>query len=144
MTDQSLQRRLAAIVVADVVGYSRLMEADEVATLANLRELRSGVIEPAVMRHNGRIFKVVGDGFLIEFGSAVDAVEAALEMQRANTPVEPSGDRRLLLRVGVNLGDVIDDGSDVLGDGVNVAARLETQAAPGGICISAGVHGEIV
>ncbi|OHV23507.1 adenylate/guanylate cyclase domain-containing protein [Rhizobium sp. RMa-01] len=144
MTDQSLQRRLAAIVVADVVGYSRLMEADEVATLANLRELRSGVIEPAVMRHNGRIFKIVGDGFLIEFGSAVDAVEAALEMQRANTTVEASGDRQLLLRVGVNLGDVIDDGPDVLGDGVNVAARLETQAAPGGICISAGVHGEIV
>lgn len=120
------------------------MEADEVATLANLRELRSGVIEPAVMRHNGRIFKIVGDGFLIEFGSAVDAVEAALEMQRANTTVEASGDRQLLLRVGVNLGDVIDDGPDVLGDGVNVAARLETQAAPGGICISAGVHGEIV
>jgi adenylate cyclase len=144
MTEQSLQRRLAAIVVADVVGYSRLMEADEAATLADLRELRSGVIEPAVMRHNGRIFKVVGDGFLIEFGSAVDAVSAALEMQRATAAVEASGDRRLLLRVGVNLGDVIDDGSDVLGDGVNVAARLETQAAPGGICISADVHGEIV
>ncbi|MBY5313683.1 adenylate/guanylate cyclase domain-containing protein [Rhizobium leguminosarum] len=144
MTDQSLQRRLAAIVVADVVGYSRLMEADEVATLANLRELRSGVVEPAVMRHKGRIFKVMGDGFLIEFGSAVDAVAAALEMQRATTAVEASGDRRLLLRVGVNLGDVIDDGSDVLGDDVNVAARLQTQAAPGGICISANVHGEIV
>ncbi|RFB92749.1 adenylate/guanylate cyclase domain-containing protein [Rhizobium leguminosarum bv. trifolii] len=144
MTDQSLQRRLAAIVVADVVGYSRLMEADEVATLDNLRELRSGVIEPAVMRHNGRIFKVVGDGFLIEFASAVDAVEAALEMQRSTTAVDASGDQRLLLRIGVNLGDVIDDGSDVLGDGVNVAARLETQAAPGGICISAGVHGEII
>ncbi len=95
------------------------------------------------MRHNGRIFKVVGDGFLIEFSSAVEAVAAALEMQRATTAVETS-DRRLLLRVGVNLGDVIDDGSDVLGDGVNVAARLETQAAPGGICISASVHGEIV
>ncbi|WP_017959464.1 adenylate/guanylate cyclase domain-containing protein [Rhizobium leguminosarum] len=144
MTDQSIQRRLAAIVVADVVGYTRLMEADEVATLANLRELRSDVIEPAVMRHNGRIFKVVGDGFLIEFGSAVDAVAAALEMQRATIAVEVSGDRRLLLRVGVNLGDVIDDGSDMLGDGVNVAARLEAQAAPGGICISAKVHGEIV
>ncbi|MGO7668692.1 adenylate/guanylate cyclase domain-containing protein [Rhizobium ruizarguesonis] len=144
MTDQSIQRRLAAIVVADVVGYTRLMEADEVATLANLRELRSGVIEPAVMRHKGRIFKVVGDGFLIEFGSAVDAVAAALEMQRATTAVEASGDRRLLLRIGVNLGDVIDDGSDILGDGVNVAARLETQAAPGGICISAKVHCEIV
>ncbi|MGO7367771.1 adenylate/guanylate cyclase domain-containing protein [Rhizobium ruizarguesonis] len=144
MTDQSIQRRLAAIVVADVVGYTRLMEADEVATLANLRELRSGVIEPAVMRHKGRIFKVMGDGFLIEFGSAVDAVAAALEMQRATTTVEASGDRRLLLRIGVNLGDVIDDGSDILGDGVNVAARLETQAAPGGICISAKVHGEIV
>ncbi|MBN9984266.1 adenylate/guanylate cyclase domain-containing protein [Rhizobium laguerreae] len=144
MTDQSIQRRLAAIVVADVVGYTRLMEADEVATLENLRELRSGVIEPAVMRHNGRIFKVVGDGFLIEFGSAVEAVAAALEMQRATTAVQASGDRRLLLRVGINLGDVIDEGSDVLGDGVNVAARLQTQAAPGGICISAGVHGEIV
>ncbi len=144
MTDQSLQRRLAAIVVADVVGYSRLMEADEVATLADLRKLRSGVIEPAVMRYTGRIFKVMGDGFLVEFGSAVDAVAAALEMQRATTLVEASGDRRLLLRVGVNLGDVIDDGSDVLGDGVNVAARLETLAAPGGICISAKVHGEIV
>ncbi|TBA35025.1 adenylate/guanylate cyclase domain-containing protein [Rhizobium ruizarguesonis] len=144
MTDQSIQRRLAAIVVTDVVGYTRLMEADEVATLANLRELRSGVIEPAVMRHKGRIFKVMGDGFLIEFGSAVDAVAAALEMQRATTAVEASGDRRLLLRIGVNLGDVIDDGSDILGDGVNVAARLETQAAPGGICISAKVHGEIV
>ncbi|MBY3207627.1 adenylate/guanylate cyclase domain-containing protein [Rhizobium laguerreae] len=144
MTDQSIQRRLAAIVVADVVGYTRLMEADEVATLANLRELRSGVIEPAVMRHKGRIFKVVGDGFLIEFGSAVDAVAAALEMQRATTAVEAPGDRRLLLRIGVNLGDVIDDGSDILGDGVNVAARLETQAAPGGICISAKVHSEIV
>jgi len=97
-----------------------------------------------VMRHKGRIFKVMGDGFLIEFGSAVDAVAAALEMQRATTLVEASADRRLLLRVGVNLGDVIDDGSDVLGDGVNVAARLETLAAPGGICISAKVHGEIV
>jgi len=143
MADHSLQRRLAAIVVADVVGYSRLMEADEAATLANLRELRSGVIEPAVMRHHGRIFKVMGDGFLIEFGSAVDAVTAALEMQRAATAVAASRDRRLLLRVGVNLGDVIDDGSDVLGDDVNVAARLQTQAAPGGICISANVHGEI-
>ncbi|WP_416066629.1 adenylate/guanylate cyclase domain-containing protein [Rhizobium sp. ZK1] len=144
MTDQSLQRRLAAIVVADVVGYSRLMEADEVATLENLRELRSGIIEPAVMRHKGRIFKVMGDGFLIEFGSAVEAVAAALEMQRATAQVEASADRRLLLRIGVNLGDVIDEGSDVLGDGVNVAARLERQAAPGGICISGGVHGEIL
>jgi adenylate cyclase len=144
MTDQSIQRRLAAIVVADVVGYSRLMEADEVATLANLRELRARVIEPAVMCHKGRIFKVLGDGFLIEFASAVDAVEAALEIQRTSAAVDAPDDRRLPLRIGINLGDVIDDGSDVVGDGVNVAARLETQAAPGGICISADVHGEIV
>ncbi|MBO9195322.1 adenylate/guanylate cyclase domain-containing protein [Rhizobium sp. 16-449-1b] len=144
MTDPSLQRRLAAIVVADVVGYSRLMEADEVATVENLRALRSGVIEPAVLSHNGRIFKVVGDGFLVEFGSALDAVKAALEIQRAPTDIERPGDHRLLLRVGVNVGDVIGDGSDILGDGVNVAARLQTQAASGGICISAGVHGEIV
>lgn len=143
MTDQSLQRRLAAIVVADVVGYSGLMEADEAATLANVRELRFGIIEPAATRHKGRIFKVLGDGFLIEFGSAMDAVKAALEIQRATLAVEDLGDRRLLLRIGVNLGDVIDDGSDLLGDGVNVAARLQTAAAPGGICISADVHGEI-
>ncbi|MFS2151833.1 adenylate/guanylate cyclase domain-containing protein [Rhizobium sp. Rhizsp42] len=144
MTDLSLQRRLAAIVVADVVGYSRLMEADEVATVENLRVLRSGAIEPATMRHNGRIFKVMGDGFFIEFASALDAVAAALEIQRATAAVELVGDRRLPLRIGVNVGDVIGDGSDILGDGVNVAARLQTQAASGGICISAGVHGEIV
>lgn len=143
MTDQSLQRRLAAIVVADVVGYSRLMEADEAATMANIRELRVGIIEPAVTRHNGRLFKVMGDGFLIEFGSATDAVAASLEIQRATLAVEDLGTHRLLLRMGVNLGDVIDDGSDVLGDGVNIAARLQTQAAPGGICISAGVHAEL-
>lgn len=118
------------------------MEADEVATVENLRALRSGVIEPAAMRHNGRIFKVVGDGFLI--ASALDAVAAALEIQRATAPVELVGDRRLPLRIGVNVGDVIGDGSDILGDGVNVAARLQTQAASGGICISGGVHGEIV
>ncbi len=144
MTDLSLQRRLAAIVVADVVGYSRLMEADEVATVENLRVLRSGAIEPAAVRHNGRIFKVMGDGFFIEFASALDAVAAALEIQRATAAVELVGDRRLPLRIGVNVGDVIGDGSDILGDGVNVAARLQTQAASGGICISAGVHGEIV
>lgn len=120
------------------------MEADEVATVENLRVLRSGAIEPAAMRHNGRIFKVMGDGFFIEFASALDAVAAALEIQRATAAVELVGDRRLPLRIGVNGGDVIGDGSDILGDGVNVAARLQTQAASGGICISAGVHGEIV
>lgn len=143
MTDRSLQRRLAVIVVADVVGYSRMMEADEAATLANVRDLRFGIIEPAVTRHNGRVFKVMGDGFLIEFGSATDAVAASLEVQRALLAVEDLGDHCLRLRIGVNLGDVIDEGFDVVGDGVNIAARLQTQAAPGGICISADVHGEI-
>jgi len=143
MTDQPLQRRLAAIVVADVVGYSRLMEADEAKTLSDLWQLRVRVIEPAVLRHNGRIFKVMGDGFLIEFASAFNAVAAALDMQQA-VFVGSLEDGHLPMRVGVNLGEVIDEGNDVLGDGVNVAARLQTQAATGGICISASVHDEIV
>jgi TolB-like protein/Tfp pilus assembly protein PilF len=137
-------RRLAAILVADVVGYSRLMEADETGTLAALKQRREAILGPMVRAHGGRVVKFMGDGVLVEFASAVKAVEAALELQRrmaeANEPLPE--DRRIVLRIGINLGDVIGDGSDIYGDGVNIAARLEALAQPGGICISAKVHEE--
>ncbi|RWK55743.1 adenylate/guanylate cyclase domain-containing protein [Mesorhizobium sp.] len=144
MADERAKRRLAAIAVFDVVGYSRLMEADETGTLAALRERRKTVLEPIVRDHKGRIVKVMGDGVLVEFASAVNAVKAALELQEkmaeANTLL--SEDRRIVLRIGINLGDIIGEGSDVYGDGVNIAARLEALAEPGGICVSAKVRDE--
>ena len=146
MAAETLQRRLAAIVVVDVVGYSRLMEGDETGTLARLKGLRLSVIEPIVSANSGRVFKTTGDGFLIEFSSVVNAVIASLQMQRKVDSDENQNvpeNKRLLLRVGVHLGDIVDDGSDVFGDGVNVAARLEAHALPGGICISSKVHEEI-
>jgi TolB-like protein len=140
-----MQRRLAALLVADVVGYSRLMEADEAGTLAALRERRTAILEPVVRAHHGRIVKLMGDGTLIEFASAVKAVEAALQLQskfaEANEGV--SEDRRIRVRIGINLGDVVGERGDIYGDGVNVAARLESLAQPGGICISAKVHDEV-
>lgn len=140
-----MQRRLAAILAADVVGYSRLIEADEAATLTALRERRKKILEPLVSKHHGRIVKVMGDGVLIEFGSAVEAVQCAVdlqeEMSKANEGLAP--DKAILLRIGVNLGDVVIDGGDLFGDGVNVAARLEGLADPGGICVSAPVRNEL-
>ena len=134
-----MNRRLAAILVADVVGYSRLMEIDEVGTLSALRSRRTAILEPTVRAHAGRIVKVMGDGVLVEFGSAVNAVAGAVDLQRkmadANENLPEA--RRIILRIGINLGDVIGEGSDVYGEGVNVAARLETLAEPGSICISA-------
>jgi adenylate cyclase len=137
--------RLAAILVADVVGYSRLMEADEAGTLAALKERRKTILEPGVKDHGGRIVKLMGDGLLIEFASAVNAVTAAIELQKkmaeANEGMpEP---RRIILRIGINLGDVIDEGADIYGEGVNIAARLEALAEPGGLCISAKVYDEV-
>jgi adenylate cyclase len=145
MADERVQRRLAAIAVADVVGYSRLMEADEAGTLAALKERRKAMLEPTVRDHGGRIVKFMGDGVLIEFASAVNAVDAALELQAKMAEANQSvtDDRRILLRIGVNLGDVIGEGSDIYGDGVNIAARLEALAEPGGICVSAKVHDEL-
>ncbi|EHK55580.1 adenylate/guanylate cyclase domain-containing protein [Allomesorhizobium alhagi] len=144
MADERAKRRLAAIAVADVVGYSRLMETDEAGTLAVLKERRKTVLEPIVRSHEGRIVKVMGDGVLMEFASAVNAVGAALELQEkmaeANTLLNE--DRRIFLRIGINLGDIICEGSDVYGDGVNIAARLEALAEPGGICLSAKVRDE--
>ncbi len=145
MVEKPVQRRLAAIVVADVVGYSRLMEADEAGTLAALKMRRAAILEPGVRDRGGRIVKVMGDGVLIEFASAVNAVQAALELQekfaQANAPL--AEDRRIVLRIGINLGDVIGEGSDIYGEGVNIAARLEALAKPGGLCISAKVHDEV-
>jgi adenylate cyclase len=130
-------RRLAAILAADMVGFSRAMGADEVGTLSRLKHHRETVFDPAVARHNGRIVKLIGDGTIVEFGSVVDAVNCALAIQRAVKADSAGG---IVLRVGVNLGDVIIDGDDIYGDGVNVAARLEPLAPPGGICVSGIVN----
>ena len=145
MTEKRNQRRLTAILAADVVGYSRLMEQDEAGTLAALKARRQDVLAPLVARHNGRIVKLMGDCVLVEFGSAVDAVQCAVELQKgfaaANQDVMESS--RIILRIGINVGDVIVQGQDIYGDGVNVAARLEGLAEPGGIYISGTVHDHV-
>ena len=138
------RRRLAAIVVADVVGYSRLMQLDEADTLSSLKHRRKAIVEPIVRRFEGRIVKVMGDGVLMEFASAVNAVKAALEIQESmdDANVSLAVDRQIQLRIGVNLGDIVGEGSDIYGDGVNIAARLEALAEPGAICVSAKVRDE--
>jgi adenylate cyclase len=141
MIEQRINRRLAAILAADVVGYSRLMGADEAGTLAALKRHREVVFDPAVAAHNGRIVKLIGDGVIAEFGSVVDAVNCALSVQRSSTrPPDQSASPAIVLRIGINLGDVIIEGDDIYGDGVNVAARLEPLADPGGICVSSIVN----
>src|SRR4026208_106886 len=133
------KRKLAAILAADVVGFSGMMEADEAGTLAALKSRRRNILNPLVAKYRGRIFKVTGDGVLVEFGSAVNAVQCAVELQQGMAAAN-SGlpeDRRIVLRIGVNLGDVMVEGSDLYGDGVNIAARLEAVAEPGGIVVSA-------
>jgi adenylate cyclase len=138
MTEERVQRRLAAILAADVVGYSRLMGTDEVGTLSRLKQSLADVVKPQVAAHSGRIFKLMGDGALIEFASAVDAVVCAVEIQNkiAERNAQLPEERRILYRIGINVGDVIIEGDDVYGDGVNVAARVEALADPGGIYIS--------
>ena len=139
-------RKLAAILVADVVGYSRLAGADEERTLARLRGLRSDLIDPAIVAHRGRIVKRTGDGSIVEFRSVVDAVRCAIEMQtglierNAGVPT----DRRIEFRVGVHVGDVVEESDgDLMGDGVNIAARLEGLAKPGGICLSEDAYRQV-
>ena len=145
MTEERVQRRLAAILAADVVGYSRLMEQDERATYGRLRALQKGLFEPEVARHRGRIFKLMGDGLLAEFASAVDATECALVLQRGMAERNAGATQapRIELRIGVNLGDVIAEGEDLYGEGVNVAARLQTLAEPGGICLSGDTYRQV-
>jgi len=139
------QRRLAAVMSADVVGFARLIGADEVGTLDALRQHRAELIDPNIAAHGGRIVKEMGDGLLLEFTSVVDAVRCAVAIQQAmperndDTPTE----RRIVFRIGINQGDVIIEGDDIFGDGVNIAARLQETAEPGGICISARVHDDI-
>src|SRR5882724_9564563 len=133
-----LERRISAILAADVVGYSRLTEQNEADTIERLRAHRTELFEPEVAKHRGRIFKLTGDGFLAEFASVVEAVECAiaLQLEMAARNQGAAADRRIDLRVAVNLGDVIIDGEDRLGEGVNIAARLEALADPGGVLIS--------
>ncbi len=138
-------RRLAAILAADVAGYSRLMGADEEGTHDRLKRHRRGLVDPKIGEHSGRIVKTTGDGMLVEYASVVDAVRCAAELQRAMIDREAGmpEDRRIRFRIGINLGDIIVDGDDIFGDGVNVAARLEALAEPGGICISRMVRDQI-
>jgi adenylate cyclase len=142
MVAERVNRKLAAILAADVVGYSRLMGADEAGMLAALKRHREAVFDPAVAAHNGRIVKLIGDGVIAEFGSVVDAVTCALSVQRSSATIPDQGASQptIVLRIGINLGDVIIEGDDIYGDGVNVAARLEPLAEPGGICVSSIVN----
>jgi class 3 adenylate cyclase len=145
MAEERVQRRLAAILAADVVGYSRLMEQDETGTFERLRSHRKELFEPAIEGHHGRVFKLMGDGLLAEFASVVDAVECAVTLQHrmAERNRGLAEGRRIDVRIGINLGDVIIEGDDRHGEGVNVAARLQEIAGPGGICVSAKVYDEV-
>jgi adenylate cyclase len=138
-------RRLAAILAADVAGYSRLMGADEEGTLERLKALRHDLVDPKIAEHHGRIVKTTGDGVLVEFASVVDAVRCAVAVQQAmldrNTGID--ADNRIELRIGINLGDVIVEGDDLYGDGVNIAARIEALADPGGVFVSNTVHDQV-
>src|SRR5215475_6848449 len=138
MASDQVKRKLAAILAADIAGYSRLMGADEAGTLARVKEYRRDLIDPKNKQYRGRVVKTTGDGILIEFPSVVDAVSCSIDVQQGmrerNADVPPQ--KRIEFRIGINLGDVIIEGRDLFGDGVNIAARLEGLAEPGGICIS--------
>ena len=138
MTGERVERRLAAVLAADVAGYSRLMGRDEERTLAQLKALRKTLLDPTIAGHRGRIVKTTGDGMLVEFASAVDAARCAVEVQRgmAGQNADLAQDIRIEFRIGIHVGDIIIDDNDIFGDGVNIAARLEGIAEPGGVCIS--------
>ncbi len=145
MSEEGVERKLTTMLAADVVGYSRLMGEDEAGTLARLKSLRKELVQPKITGGRGRIVKLMGDGLLAEFPSVVEAVQCAVEIQQdmAGREADLPDERRIRLRIGVNLGDIIVEGSDIYGDGVNVAARLEGLAKPGGICISGKVYEEV-
>jgi TolB-like protein len=145
MTDLRAERRLTTIMAADVVSYSRLVEADEAGTLAALRSLKQGVLEPLLAEHRGRLVKLMGDGLIAEFGSVVSAVACAAAVQRqlASRQEQVPPERRIVLRIGINLGDVVVEGDDLLGDGVNIAARLEQACPRGGVLISGTAHDQL-
>ncbi|HVO14927.1 MAG TPA: adenylate/guanylate cyclase domain-containing protein [Alphaproteobacteria bacterium] len=145
MSAPDVQRKLAAVLAADMVGYSRLMEANEAGTLARLKAHRIEMIEPAIAKCKGRLIKTTGDGMLVEFPSVVEAVRCAVDFQgrMARRNADLPADQRIEYRIGINLGDIIVEEDDIFGDGVNIAARLQEQSAPGGICVSQGVHDQI-
>jgi len=145
MSEGRVERRLAAIMAADVAGYSRLMGAEEEGTLAALRSIRRELSDPKIAEHRGRIVKTTGDGLLIEFASVVDAVRCAVEVQQAMAErnADASANKRVEFRIGINLGDIIIEDGDIFGDGVNIAARLEALAEPGGICVSRVVRDQV-
>src|SRR6201989_65641 len=140
-----MQRRLAAILAADVVGYSRLMGADEVGTLTSLKLHRRELVDCGISEHHGRIVQTTGDGMLVEFASVVDAVACAVKIQRdmVRRNVGIPAEKQIVFRIGINVGDIIIDGDDIFGDGVNIAARLETLCEPGGLCISRAANDQI-
>ncbi len=140
-----MQRRLAAILLSDVVSYSRLMGIDEMGTINALKSHRRELIDPCIAEHHGRIVRTTGDGMLVEFASVVDAVACAVKVQRSmvrrNAGI--AADKQIVFRIGINVGDIIIDGDDILGDGVNIAARLEALCEPGGVCISRAANEQI-
>jgi len=146
LAKERLERRLAAILAADVVDYSRLVEANEAATLETFRVIKTELFDPTIAGHRGRLVKTTGDGFLAEFGSVVDALYCAAEIQAnmAQQNAVADTERRLDLRIGINVGDIVVEDGDIFGDGVNVAVRLEGLADPGGICVSARVQEDAV
>jgi class 3 adenylate cyclase/pimeloyl-ACP methyl ester carboxylesterase len=143
--ERAMQRRLAAILAADVSGYSRLMGTDEMGTLTALKAYRRELVDPCIGEHHGRIVKTTGDGMLVEFASVVDAVGCAVSVQRkmARRNNEVAEDKRIVFRIGINVGDIIIDGQDIFGDGVNIAARLETLCEPGGVCLSRAANDQV-
>jgi adenylate cyclase len=145
LPNERVDRRLAAVLAGDIAGYSRLMGRDEEGTLAQLKVLRKTIVDPGIAAHRGRIVKTTGDGMLVEFASAVDATRAAVELQRAmaERPCDMPPELRIEFRIGIHVGDIIIDDNDIFGDGVNIAARLEGIAKPGGVCISDDTHRQI-
>jgi adenylate cyclase len=143
MAEPRIERRLAAILAADVAGYSRLMGTDEVATLAALKAHRREVVDPAIAAYNGRIVKTTGDGILVEFASAVDAVTSAMAVQEKMAERNGDAETNITFRIGINIGDIIVDGDDIFGDGVNVAVRVENECEPGGVCLSGSAFEQV-
>ena len=141
MTGGRVERRLAAVLAADVAGYSHLMGVDEVGTLAALKAIRTEIADPAITEHGGRIVKTTGDGMLVEFASAVDAVTCAVAVQ--SKMAEHNATPKITFRIGINVGDIIIDGSDIFGDGVNVAARIENECEPGGVYLSDDAYRQV-
>jgi adenylate cyclase len=143
VTGERIERRLAAILAADVVGYSRLMGADEVGTLRALKTHRREIVDPALAEHGGRIVKTTGDGILVEFASVVDAVNCAIAMQAKMSERKETTASKITFRVGINIGDIIIDRDDIFGDGANIASRVESECEPGGVYLSGSAFDQV-